>query len=161
MLFTGDFETTTDVDDCRVWAWALCEIGNVDNFLYGNSIDSLMELLFNLDSKITVYFHNLKFDGEFILYWLFKNGYTFNSKRKYLNEKEFTTLISDRGVFYTIEICYYKSDTKRKTLKILDSLKILPFSIAEIAKAFSLSISKLEIDYKEKREIGHELPSQK
>ena len=157
MLFTGDFETTTDVDDCRVWAWALCEIGNVDNFLYGNSIDSLMELLFNLDSKITVYFHNLKFDGEFILYWLFKNGYTFNSERKYLNEKEFTTLISDRGVFYTIEICYYKSDTKRKTLKILDSLKILPFSIAEIAKAFSLPISKLEIDYKEKREIGHEL----
>ena len=116
-----------------------------------------MELLFNLDSKITVYFHNLKFDGEFILYWLFKNGYTFNSERKYLNEKEFTTLISDRGVFYTIEICYYKSDTKRKTLKILDSLKILPFSIAEIAKAFSLPISKLEIDYKEKREIGHEL----
>lgn len=157
MLFTGDFETTTDVDDCRVWAWALCEIGNVNNFLYGNSIDSLMELLFNLDSKITVYFHNLKFDGEFILYWLFKNGYTFNSERKYLNEKEFTTLISDRGVFYTIEICYYKSDTKRKTLKILDSLKILPFSIAEIAKAFSLPISKLEIDYKEKREIGHEL----
>ena len=99
MLFTGDFETTTDVDDCRVWAWALCEIGNVNNFLYGNSIDSLMELLFNLDSKITVYFHNLKFDGEFILYWLFKNGYTFNSERKYLNEKEFTTLISDRGVF--------------------------------------------------------------
>lgn len=157
MLFTGDFETTTDIDDCRVWAWALCEIGNTENFLYGNSIDSLMKLLFSFKDKVTVYFHNLKFDGEFIIYWLFKNNYKFNSERKYLKENEFTTLISDRGVFYSIEICYYKNGSNKKVLKILDSLKILPFSVEEIAKAFSLPISKLKIDYKEKRKIGHEL----
>ena len=30
--FTADFETTTDEEDCRVWAYALCEIGKPDNF---------------------------------------------------------------------------------------------------------------------------------
>ena len=24
--FTADFETTTDINDCRVWAYAICEI---------------------------------------------------------------------------------------------------------------------------------------
>ena len=36
--FTADFETTTDPNDCRVWAYAICEIGNINNFYYGNSI---------------------------------------------------------------------------------------------------------------------------
>lgn len=25
--FTADFETTVDENDCRVWAYAICEIG--------------------------------------------------------------------------------------------------------------------------------------
>ena len=37
--FAADFETTTDIDDCRVWAYSLCEIGKPDNFLDGNNID--------------------------------------------------------------------------------------------------------------------------
>lgn len=34
-------------------------------------------------------------------------------------------------------------------------MKIIPFSVEEIAKSFNLSISKLEIDYNEVREEGH------
>ena len=30
--FTADFETNVSETDCRVWAYALCEIGNTDNF---------------------------------------------------------------------------------------------------------------------------------
>ena len=41
--FTADFETSTpswyEKDGyARVWAWAICEIGNSDNFIYGNNI---------------------------------------------------------------------------------------------------------------------------
>ena len=32
-MFTADFETTTDKNDCRVWAWAVCEIGVIDNIV--------------------------------------------------------------------------------------------------------------------------------
>ena len=59
------------------------------------------------------------------------------------------------GQFYSCEI-YFKVTKKHiKKLTIYDSLKILNFSVEQIAKDFNLPISKLKIDYKAKREIGH------
>ena len=48
-----------------------------------------------------------------------------------------------------------KEGKKTNAVTIYDSLKILPFSVSQIAKGFNLPISKLEIDYKEDRPIGH------
>lgn len=101
--------------------------------------------------KVDIYFHNAKFDGEFIFYWLFENGYTWTDERK-LNKKEFKTLISDKGIFYSIEIMFPKGK-----VRILNSLNILNSAVERIAKDWGLSISKLKIDYKEYRPIGHEL----
>ena len=80
--FTCDFETTTDPEDCRVWAWALCEIGHPENFLYGNDIYGLMEWCYNQKDNIRLYFHNLKFDGEFIVNWLLEADFKFVKERK-------------------------------------------------------------------------------
>ena len=103
--FTADFETTTDVNDVRVWAYGVSQIGNPNNFIYGNSIDEFMRWCFkNKRRNYTIYFHNLKFDGEFIIYWLFKNGYTYVKDRKEREDKSFTTLITEMGVFYSIEV---------------------------------------------------------
>ena len=41
--FTADFETNVSEEDCRVWAYALCEIGNTDNFIYGNNIEDFIK----------------------------------------------------------------------------------------------------------------------
>lgn len=155
MTYAADFETTTDVDDCRVWAWAVCEVGNYDNFRYGVTIDELMDMC-KKDKNNILYFHNLKFDGEFILYWLFHNGFKLNNETK-LNTNEFSTLISDTGLFYSIEICFKRTKKEIVKVKILDSLKILPFSVEKVAQAFNLPISKLSINYQEKREVGHKL----
>lgn len=154
MLYTADFETTTDPADCRVWAYGICEIGNPDNFTYGNDINGFMKWA-NEQGKATVYFHNLKFDGEFILCWLFENGFKYVDDRRDLEKNTFTTLISDKGQFYSMEICFERKGKEKKSLTIYDSLKILPFSVAAIAKGFNLPISKLEIDYNETREKGH------
>lgn len=154
MLYTADFETTTDPTDCRVWAYGICEIGNPDNFTYGNDINDFMKWA-NEQGKATVYFHNLKFDGEFILCWLFENGFKYNGDRRDLEKNTFTTLISDKGQFYSMEICFERKGKEKKSLTIYDSLKILPFSVEAIAKGFNLPISKLEIDYNETREKGH------
>ena len=159
MLYTADFETTTDPADCRVWAYGICEIGNPDNFQYGNSIDGFMEWA-KKEKKVTTYFHNLKFDGEFILCWLFEHGFKLVVDRRDLTDNTFTTLISDKGQFYSMEICFKRRGKERESLIIYDSLKILPFSVAAIAKGFNLPISKLEIDYHETREKGHELTRQ-
>ena len=60
--FTADFETTTDINDCRVWAYALCEVGDYNNFSYGNNIASFIDFCKNKKDNYKIYFHNLKFD---------------------------------------------------------------------------------------------------
>lgn len=156
--FASDFETTTSEDDCRVWAYALCEIGNVDNFIYGNNIEDFIKFCSNKRENYALYFHNLKFDAEYIFAYLLNNGYTCIKDKKDRADKTFTTLISDTGQFYSVEIYF---DTKNKKhinkVTIYDSLKILNFSVEQIAKDFNLPIRKLELDYKAIREVGHQL----
>ena len=71
MLSTADFETTTNENDCRVWAWAVCEIGNTDNFTYGNTIESFFEYIETNENSTTEKFklwikdHNNEF-GVFV-----------------------------------------------------------------------------------------------
>ena len=156
-LFTGDFETTTDFDDCRVWAWALSEIGNPDNFVYGNDMDSFMEYCSESEKNLKIWFHNLKFDGVFIISWLLFYGFEYIEDKKNRDAGTFTTLISDMGQFYSIEVWFRVGNHKTKKVTFYDSLKILNFSVDQIAKDFDLPIRKLSIDYKERREIGHEL----
>ena len=43
LKYTADFETNVSETDCRVWAFALCEIGNTDNFIYGNNIEDFIK----------------------------------------------------------------------------------------------------------------------
>jgi hypothetical protein len=153
---TADFETTTDENDCRVWAYGVCEIGNPDYFVYGNNIDDFLKYC-QASNNATFYFHNLKFDGEFIMVRLFELGFKHVTDRKELESKTFTTLISNKGQFYSIKIVFEKKGKRTNAVTIYDSLKILPFSVSAIAKGFNLPINKLEIDYHEKREIGHKL----
>lgn len=142
-----------------MWAWAVCEVGNPDFFTYGNTIESFFEFMENSNNS-TFYFHNLKFDGEFIMVHLFEQGFKHVLKKRDRETKTFTTLISDKGQFYSIEIVFKKEGKKINSVKIFDSLKILPFSVSQIAKGFNLPISKLEIDYKEDRAKGHELTAE-
>ena len=154
--FTADFETNVSEQDCRVWAYALCEIDNINNFIYGNSIDDFIEWCSNPKENYILYFHNLKFDGEYIFSYLLNNGYTCIKDKKERKDKTFMCLISDSGQFYSIEIFFsIKNDKHINKVTIYDSLKILNFSVEQIAKDFNLPISKLVIDYKEIREKGH------
>ena len=159
--FTADFETNVRVEDCRVWAWAVCEIGNVENFKYGNNIEDFIKWCQNGRENYIVYFHNLKFDGEYIMSYLLKNGYECVKEKKDRHDKSFKVIISGEGNFYAIEI-YFNTKNSRKVNKvtIYDSLKLLNFSVEKIAKSFDLPIRKLEIDYKANREVGHKLTSE-
>lgn len=155
--FTADFETTTDPNDCRVWAYAISEIGDPDNFIYGTSIDEFMQWC-ELYHNPKVYFHNLKFDSQYILSHLISRGFEYIEDKKDRRDQTFTTLITDTGQFYSIEV-YFKV-WKRKVCKVTfyDSLKIFPnMGVDAVAKGFGLPISKLKIDYKAFREVGHKL----
>lgn len=155
--YTADFETTTDLEDCRVWAFGICEIGNPDYFVYGNSIEEFMELCEHEFCGSTMYFHNAKFDFQFIISYLLHNGFTHIQDKSERADKTFISLITGSGQFFSLEI-YFKVGNKRvKKVKFLDSYKILAFKVEKIAKDFNLPIQKLELDYKRKREIGHVL----
>lgn len=158
MIYSADFETTTDINDCRVWAYGLYEIYK-ETFEYGIDINQMMERLNNGENH-TLYFHNLKFDGEFVISWLFKHGFNYVKDRKDLDTNTFTTLISNMGQFYSIEICFHKKGRVKFGVKLYDSLKILPMSVDAIAKSFGLPLSKLSIDYHLKRDIGYVLNEQ-
>ena len=152
--FTADFETTTDENDCRVWAWAICEIGNIDNFKYGNSIDDFMNFCAGKENNV-LYFHNLKFDSSFIIWWLLNNGFNYKKDKKDIKDKGFTCLINEMGAFYSLEIYFSKNKKSVNKVTIYDSLKILNFSVDKIAKDFDLPIRKLNIDYDAVRKEGH------
>lgn len=155
--FSADFETATWYEDrTYVWAWAVCEIGNEENLVIENSLDSFM-LFCKKQKNATFYFHNLKFDGSFILDWLLRNNFKYVEDKKEATSESFTSLISDFGMFYQITV-YFKKEGK-KTIKatFIDSLKIIPFSVSDIAKAFGLKESKLEIDYNKPRSEFHTL----
>lgn len=143
--YVADFETNNSEEECRVWAAACEEIGGNETFLC-NNLDDFMGHIF--ENPGAYYFHNLKFDGEFIIYWLFKNGWEY-TENKELKDKQFKALISDKGQFYSITV------KLKNEVKILDSLKILPISVDEIAEAFDLPIRKLKINYEEIRAINH------
>lgn len=145
--FVADFETTTDINDCRVWAYAICEIENQDNVVIGTTIDDFMKWCEDRKENDVIYFHNLKFDCQFIIDWLFRNGYTHTTKPEEKATKTFNTLISDKGLFYQVEVLFKKKGKKVNKVVFLDSMKLIPLSVDAIAKSFKLPISKLEIDY--------------
>jgi hypothetical protein len=150
--FSCDFETTTKAEDCRVWAYGWMEIGNKKNYKIGNSLDEFMQWCEKIQGDL--FFHNLKFDGSFIVNYLFANGYTWSEKPR---AKTFNTIISRMGQWYMIDICFgYKGKKKLHTV-IYDSLKKLPFKVKDIATSFKLDVLKGDIDYHSERPIGHEI----
>lgn len=150
--YAADFETTTLADDCRVWAWAVCEVGKPENIVYGNSMASFLDWC-EVYAGSRVYFHNLKFDGKFILHSILDSGWRWIENKEDAAKYTFTTLISDMSQFYSIKLFYDSG----KAVEFLDSLKVIPLPVASIPKAFGLDIEKLDMDYVEYREAGHEL----
>ena len=163
-MFVADFETSTSSwlqkdGRSRVWAYAISEIENPENVLYGNSIDSFMKWCENSKNS-KIFFHNLKFDGTYIMVWLFENSFTHVTDKKDVKDKTFMTLISDQNLFYKIDVYFTKKGKKVNKVTFQDSMKLLNMSAKKIAESFHLPISKLELDYNTYREIGHILTSE-
>lgn len=125
----------------RVWLYAICDSeGNIIS--NGTTIEEFMKCISKLHKPL-IYFHNLKFDGSFILNYLLNNDFEYKDKLLLRDNKGFTTLIGEEGEYYQIKINFAHD----KQVIIQDSLKIIPLKVREIAKAFNLPIEKESIDY--------------
>lgn len=153
--FIGDFETTVfeGQEYTEVWASALVELYSEDVMIH-HSLEETFNYLKSLDSNICIWYHNLKFDGSFWLYFLieklhFKQAYEKVNeccvewiKETEMPSKTFKYSISDRGQWYTITIKIGKH-----YIYIRDSLKLLPFSVKRIGKGFKTKHQKLDMEY--------------
>ena len=160
-FYVCDFETSTEkwyeIDGyARVWLWGLYSSEN-NQFEYGCDLDSFMKrvLVKSPSGNPVIYFHNLKFDGSYILNWLFRHGYTYDEDLKGVNT--FKTSISDVGLWYTIEVNIYQHRNQRYIIRFQDSLKKIPLSVRDIPKAFNLiDLCKGELDYDLYRPVGYQ-----
>ena len=162
-FLVADFETSTekwlDRDNgwTRVWLWGLYDV-ETEKFEHGIDLDSFMGrvLIKDKSGNPIIYFHNLKFDGSYIVWWLFAHGYAYDEDLT--NENTFKTCISDMGQWYFIEVCIYKHRRAKYIIRFQDSLKKIPLPVRDIPSAFGFSESdaKGELDYDTYRPVGHE-----
>lgn len=165
--FSADFETTVyeGQTETEVWAACCCELGTEDAKVF-HSIDQQMDYFFDLHQNLIVYYHNLSFDGSFILSWLFLAGgfklggrpeyddndnligYQWKTERQ-LRNGEFILSVSDQGQWYSLTI-----RMNGKLIQFRDSYKLLPFSVSEIGDAFKTKHRKTEIEYTGYRYAG-------
>lgn len=152
--YVCDFETTVYKGQqyTEVWAAAVVEL-NTEDVTILHSIQDFLGYIFSLNVNIVGYFHNLKFDGNFIIDWLLRNDYKWNRVAEgKMKTNEFKCAISDRGAWYTITI--KKGQT---VIEFRDSLKLLPFSVKRIGKSFKTRHKKLDMEYEGFRYAGCEI----
>lgn len=146
-VYVADFETTTNPEDCRVWAYALCDIEEPEKVTIGTTIEEFMEWCEEQKGNPKVLFHNLKFDSHMIMDYLFRNNFRCVEDNKDRQTGTFTTLIGDTGQFYQLEVIFKRKGKRVQKITFQDSYKLIPIKVADIPKAFGLPESKLTLDY--------------
>lgn len=133
MTYTADFETTGNLNlqidgKVRVWLWSLVDVNTKEEW-YGESIETFIDKIRVLDCD-KIYFHNLRFDGSFLLYHFVDCGMIYG--------RDYTCMIDGMNNWYQIELI-----NGVKVIKIWDSLKKFPGqSVNSIAKMFHIEGKK-------------------
>ncbi len=161
--FVCDFETTVyeEQEHTEVWASASVELFTEDVKIF-HSIKEQIDYFYSLNENIVCYFHNVKFDGNFLLYYfLVELGYKqaiecdMNGKPvRFMRDRAMPNnsvaySISQMGQWYTITIKH-----NRHVIEFRDSLKLLPFTLKKIGESFGTKHKKLDMEYKGFRFAG-------
>ena len=136
-FYTADFETSTSawkVEKERVWLWDICD--KELKHYNGTTLGDFMQYVSRFD-KCLFSFHNLAYDGIYILYYLLENGYIFTTE-KTLRRGEFTTVISPMGIHYCYQVCFPNGNV----VTFNDSLKHNSASVHDLALIYKLPIQK-------------------
>lgn len=164
--YVGDFETSSiikfkkgfldkELSEAYVWLWCIMDCSNTAEYKIGNDIESFFDYISTIGEKkdkIHINFHNLKFDGSYIMDYIFRNTKLIENKlsNKFMKEGQFKTLIDGMGKWYSITI-----KLNGRFIILEDSLKKLPFSVAQLGKMLDLEETKGEINYTAERQKGY------
>lgn len=136
-IYSSDFETTSlknlERDGyVRVYLWSLVSIDGSEKY-YGFDIVSWLKKCIEIKADL-IFFHNLRFDGSFILDYLVRQKYEYG--------KDYECMIDGLNIWYQLKI-----NTFYGSITIWDSLKKFPNqSVKSIAKLYGIP-DKLEPPY--------------
>lgn len=161
-LYSADFETTIAShlkenggldNELRVWATAVASISNKPKIVHiSNDINKFFSFVFTLENKV-IFFHNLKFDGQFIFYYLLTHNFKCVWNAKYrLKNHEFKTIIDEQKNIYQIRVKFNGFE-----VVFMDSYKLIPSSVEQIAKDFETKVVKTKCDFEKYRRVGYKL----
>ena len=155
--YVADFETTArrvydiktrklrrDLSETWVCAWALIPVEadpRPEDIIRGRTVDEFMDTVAGIwralpvkgrkkrRPKFSVLTHNLKFDGDFIMYWLL------HGRGEIIQETRENVLYNFTAAWDGVEVTFR------------DSLKIFPVSAAKLGELYGIKKLKGEWDY--------------
>lgn len=152
---TADFETcvTEDQTDVRVWAWGLTDIMEY-SFEYGTKIDGFLDRILSDRYVYDIGFHNLKFDGNFILPALYKRGFEYLSSKDFMESWQagkdltgkFTHNITAQGQWFSLTVVK-SSKAGANTpafVHFWDTLKLFPDTLKNVGKQYCTRFQKID-----------------
>lgn len=164
--YVADLETTVyeGQTETEAWASAITDLDtpiDTSTVTIFHSLQETLDYLVSRNEDAVLYYHNLKFDGQFWLSYLitklkFKQGIDYLTptdvvmkKPNKLRNNEVVYSISDMGQWYTIT---FKYRGHKYTLK--DSLKLIPLSVEKMGDSYHTKYRKLKMEYKGLRYAG-------
>ena len=126
----------------------MAEVGG-PGLTWGTSIQSFMRYVVKERVEKT-FFHNLAFDGRFIIDHLFRSGYSFTKQRR-PRPGQFNCIMSSKNKLYQVRVCF----SSKHTLTVWDSYKLFPFSVETLGRKLGDGVTKGEIDHKKDRPVGY------
>ena len=151
----ADLEVNKDVE---VYSAAWCVVGDLEpaSVTIRRNLYEFINDILNLGfTTVNCYFHNLKYDGSFIINYI-RNRTFFkdrcDKKRNELRHGEYNYLISENGQFFNI--CFKYNGV---LVCFIDSYKIIPYSLEKIGEEFKTKYRKLKMDHEANRDETTEL----
>lgn len=144
-----DYETPTynsiikyNLKSCEPYIIGTKEFGKQEPLRININIRDWFDSLTYIEGQVKVYFHNLKFDGEFIQSYLIRSGYTPLNIGDKLIKNSFIVIEDEQSV-YKISV-----KTEYNTIKFVCSYKLLVLSVKKLGESFKETwLKKGGIDY--------------
>lgn len=144
-MFVADFETCDDIANTqdestpqRVWLAGYKNLDTLESTYFYTLDDFMRDILSRKNNVNTEYgFHNLKFDGSYIIPWLMKNNYTVTHHKP--QKGEFSVLVDNRNNWYSITI---QVTAKRRVL-LWDTLKLFPCALEYLPDIYGTPTHKI------------------
>jgi hypothetical protein len=157
-VFKVDVNTGEEIKNQRVWLAGYKNLETMESTVFTSLDDFMQDVLSRGDNQNTEFaFHNLKFDGSFIVPWLLTHNYRVSNQKPQAGE--FSVLVDSRNAWYSITI----QATKRRRVLLWDSLKLFPAALEYLPDIYTTPTHKIREDsafYEAYRGIDH-VPTEK